>query len=102
MISLDYRQYDMHLPPELRFAATNLVFKCFKDNPNKQKILDKIKELYHNQYLCAPYGDDPLSLIKVDNQLMSGIPNTQLDGSLINLILQRYIARKLGYSIPED
>lgn len=102
MLSLDYRQYDMHLPPELRFTATNLVFKCFKDNPYKQKILDHIKHLYNNQYLCAPYGDDALSLIKVDNQLMSGIPNTQLDGSLINLILQRFIAKKLGYKIPDD
>lgn len=102
MLSLDYRQYDMHLPPALRFAATNLVFKCFKDNPHKKTILNKINQLYHNQYLCAPYGNDPLSLIKVDNQLMSGVPNTQLDGSLINLILQRFIARKLGYKIPSN
>lgn len=102
ILSLDYRQYDAHLCPELRLEATKLVLKCFKNTEISEKIIAKLDQLYHNQYLCAPTSKDVISLVKLDNQLLSGISNTQLDGSLINLILQRFIARKFGYSIPMD
>lgn len=102
ILPLDYRGYDQHLPPFLRFMGSELAFMLLPDSKGKVEVLNHLKKIYQNQWLCAPWQNEPLSLIPVPTLLASGIPNTQLDGSLINFILQHYIAMKLGYDIPDN
>lgn len=107
ILPLDYRGYDRHLPPWLRYLAVKVSMSVFSLTSGVQSFLKHMEQLIYNQYLCVPWTKNKnkdkfwiISLLNVLYLLLSGISNTQQDGSIINVMLQVYIAIKLGYELP--
>lgn len=88
--------------PEFRTAVTHTLLNIFKDSKDLDTIREHYRKLYYNQYLCAPTKENVFNLFPVDNLLGSGIANTQADGSSLNLALQIYLCRHLGFEQPID
>lgn len=100
IIALDFSSFDTSIHPNLRKWANDFIVQADKSNSlAKYKI--HYNNLMENQYLIVP-AKNAYSIQSVPQLLLSGIINTQHDGSLINLAVQTYIAKRLGFDINLD
>lgn len=107
IIALDYSGFDTNIHPYLRDLANKMMVSLFSYN---DKLLDyqKHQEKYnHHQFAVLPdtkgisqqHLSEGVALVSSNYQLLSGVINTQHDGSLINAMIQGYVAKRLGFEI---
>lgn len=100
IVPLDFSGFDQSIHTKMRIWANRVTVSLFKPNPLFSKYNQLMENYLSNQYFLIPKPNGGAEIIRRDNQLVSGIINTQSDGSKINLAVQCYIASKLGYAIP--
>lgn len=96
-IPLDFRGFDIHMPAEFRFEVSKLLLNIFKEKEEINNVVTKLAQLYANQKILGPDAGYGVQLIDAYNQLLSGIANTQADGSTLNECIQHYLAESLGF-----
>lgn len=110
IIALDYSGFDTNIHPFLRDAANRIMLSCFNFNSALAEY-QKFQSLYNNNQFAVLPDPNGLSsqqlypgvaLVSANYQLLSGVINTQHDGSLINAIIQGYIAKRLGFDLDWD
>ena len=94
-IPLDFSAFDRNVNWYFRQKANDFMVSLFKEG-----TLSEYQTIWRNknrqQYLILPVLNG-YTVLDVDNQLLSGVINTQQDGSIINLCLQTLIAKGLGF-----
>lgn len=102
LIQLDYSKFDRKFHPKLRNLIWQKFASRFDDHEFARDFINSYTNYSNNQSIfigsISSYGE--YSNIPLPYQLLSGVIDTQLTGSVCNCILQGYIARKLGYQIP--
>lgn len=99
VLALDFSGFDTNISPDLRSMANAIMLTMFDSGQWKNRYKVQQDKLNIEQYLLA-YDGGKVASIHVPNQLLSGTINTQHDGSLINLMIQQYVASRLGYQLP--
>lgn len=103
-LSLDYSKYDTRSSFHVRNLALKILFGVLLSDDIKWKprLIDKICELWYDQYMLAPNSQGSASIYHVPNLLTSGDVLTQLLGNTMNRLYQYAISLSLGYTLPRD
>lgn len=99
-ISLDFSSFDLTCTAELRKLVNNLII-----NADVSKSLAEYKihydKLCDEQFLVVPQASG-FDIKNASGMLFSGVINTQHDGSLINMLVQAYVAYRLGFEFDPE
>lgn len=94
-ISLDFSSFDQTCGSELRKMVNELIVEA-----DVSRSLSEYKKHYDKlcdeQFLVVPQASG-FDIKNASGMLFSGVINTQHDGSLINMLVQAYVAYRLGF-----
>lgn len=110
IIALDYSGFDTNIHPYLRDLANKMMVSLFSYNDKLQDYQKHQEKYNHHQFAVLPdtkgisqqHLSEGVALVSSNYQLLSGVINTQHDGSLINAMIQGYVAKRLGFEIDWD
>lgn len=99
-ISLDFSSFDQSCSSYLRKLVNNFIVEADVSR-SLRDYKSHFDLLSDNQWLVIP-GRNGYELTNANDLLLSGVINTQHDGSLINMLVQAYIAEKLGFEFDPE
>lgn len=101
IIQLDYSAFDQSIHPYFRISVWKKFASLFPDQDIASKFVEAYSNYSNNQYLFmgSTSKQGVWLLLELPMQLLSGIIDTQLLGSVINGVLQKIVGKRLGYDL---
>lgn len=103
-IQMDYSKFDRKIHPYFRIKVWEKISRKFSDQDFAEKFIQQFTEYSNKQFLFI--GDvnnvGEYHVVNLPYQLLSGVIDTQLTGSIVNAVLQFVCAKRMGYSLNWD
>lgn len=97
--ALDFSKFDSTIPAALIYKAFDILGTWFSEEDKEEWGWKQIVGYFVHTPICMPNG-------KIYRGKRHGVPSgsyfTQLIDSVVNMIIQFYMARKLGYNLDKD